>query len=130
MVSEGGGTAAERCNATNGVCASPVATINNSGAITVVAQNTFVICTAVCTITPLPPALNVQLCVRNAPDTNAVVTMAALGSGKSYELVDHSTYGTANHTVVSGGGSYDAVCWTGYSTTQYSAWNSSGTWTD
>ena len=46
MVSEGGGTAAERCNTTNGVCASPVATIVSSGAITVTAQNTYVICTA------------------------------------------------------------------------------------
>ena len=130
MVSEGGGTAAERCNTTNGVCASPVATIISGGAITVTAQNTYVICTANCVITPLAPALNVQLCVRNGPDTDAVVTLAALGSGKFYELVDHTTYGTPNHTVVSGGSSYDESCWIGYSTTAYSNWNSSGTWVD
>jgi hypothetical protein len=130
MVSEGGGAAAERCNTTNGVCASPVATIISSGAISVVAQNTYVICTAACTITPLAPALSVQLCVRNGPDTDAVITLAALGSGKVYELVDHTTYGTPNHTVVSGGSSYDESCWIGYSTTAYSNWNSSGTWTD
>jgi hypothetical protein len=130
MISEAGGAFAEACTSTNGVCASPVATIISSGAISVVAQNTYVVCTAPCTITPLAPALNVQLCVRNGPDTDAVVTLAALGSGKSYELVDHTTFGTANHTVVSGGGAYDESCWIGYSTTQYSNWNSSGTWVD
>jgi hypothetical protein len=130
MISEAGGAFVEACTSTNGVCASPVATIVSSGAITVVAHNTYVICTANCTITPLAPALNVQLCVRNSNSTDVVVTLAALGSGKSYELVDHTGWGTANHTVVSGGSTYDESCWTGYSTTQYANWNSSGTWTD
>jgi len=130
VLSEAGGAAARICDATNGVCASPVATIISSGAITVVAQNTYIICTANCTITPLPPALNVQLCVRNGPDTDAVVTLAALGSGKSYELTDHTTWGTANHAVVSPGSAYDESCWIGYSTTQYANWNSSVPWAD
>jgi hypothetical protein len=130
MISEAGGAFAEACTSTNGVCASPVATIINSGAITVTAQNTYVYCTGNCTITPLAPALNVQLCVRNGYDTDAVVTLAALGSGKSYELIDHTTLGTPNHTVVSGGGGYDESCWLGVSTTAYSNWNSSGTWVD
>jgi hypothetical protein len=112
------------------VNAAPVSTIISSGAITVTAQNTYVYCTGNCTITPLAPALNVQLCVRNGYDTDAVVTLAALGSGKSYELIGHTTLGTPNHTVVSGGGGYDESCWLGVSTTAYSNWNSSGTWTD
>jgi hypothetical protein len=130
MISETGGAFAEACTSTNGVCASPVATIISSGAITVTAQNTYVYCTGNCTITPLAPALNVQLCVRNGYDTDAVVTLAALGSGKSYELIEHTTIGTPNHTVVSGGGGYDESCWLGVSTTAYSNWNSSGTWVD
>ena len=129
-VSDGTGAFARPCTAGNGLCGSPVSTIVSSGAITVTAQNTYVICTTTCTVTPLAPAANVQLCVQNDIGVSSVITLAALGSGKYYGLVDHSAYGTANHTLVSGGAVGDQVCLTGKDTTHYNPWASAGTWTD
>ena len=129
-VSDGTGAYARPCTAGNGLCGGPVSTIVSSGAITVTAQNTYVICTTTCTVTPLAPAANVQLCVQNDIGVSSVITLAALGSGKYYGLVDHSAYGTANHTLVSGGAVGDQVCLTGKDTTHYNPWASAGTWTD
>lgn len=107
-------------------------TIVSSGSIAVTANNTYVICTSTCTVTPLAPSASpvTQLCVRNAPGSATVITMAALGSGNYYELTTHASWGTANHTVASGGVATDAICLAGYDANHYAVMSYSGTWTD
>jgi hypothetical protein len=98
---------------------------------TVTAAYTIVVCTNACTITPLAPAAANQLCVRNSPGAANAITLAALGAGNYYEKTDHSGYGTANHTVVSGGVATDASCWAGFDANHYLVWGTAvGTWTD
>ena len=113
-----------------GAYASVPAYISSSGAIPVVSTNTYVTCSTTCTVTPLAPAGGVQLCVDNAPGSATVITLAALGSSKYYSLIDNSAYGTANHTVISGGAVTDSICIVGLDSTHYKVKSSTGTWTD
>lgn len=106
------------------------ATIVSGGAVSVAANNTYVICTTTCTVTPLAPAAGNQLCVRNAPGSATVITMAALGSGNYYELTTHAGWGTANHTIVSSGAATDSVCLVGYDANHYIMLASVNSWTD
>jgi hypothetical protein len=100
-----------------------------SGTITPTAKSAIMHCTGTCTINLPVPSDGVQYCVRNAPGISTVITLAAI-SGVSYELQDHSAYGTVNHTVVSGGTVGDQVCLVGSGATHYTMWSAAGTWTD
>ena len=100
------------------------------GSIKVTANDTYVICSSNCTVTPPAPAAGVRLCVRNAPGTATVITMAALGPGNYYELTSRASWGTANHTVVSGGAATDELCLVGYDANHYAVTSFNGTWTD
>jgi len=102
----------------------------SSGSISVTANNAYVICTTTCTVTPVAPAAGIQLCVRNAPGSATVITMAALGGGNYYELTTHAAWGTANHTTVSGGAYTDSLCLVGYDANHYAVMSYTGTWTD
>ena len=108
----------------------PPTTIVSSGAIAVTASNAYVICTTTCTVTPLAPAAGNQLCVWNTPGSATVITMAALGSGNYYALTSNAGYGTANHTVVSGGAVTDKFCIVGHDANHYDVVAYNGTWTD
>jgi hypothetical protein len=105
-------------------------TLVSSGAISVTAPNSYVICTTTCTVTPLPPVAGNQLCVRNAPGSATVITMAALGASNYYELTTHAGWGTANHTVVSSGVATDRFCIVGYDTSHCAVMSFTGAWTD
>jgi len=110
----------------------PLQVIVGSGSISVTQDNAYVICTTTCTVTPLLPSASpvTQLCIRNAPGSATVITMAALGSGNYYELTSHTSWGTANHTQVSGGVATDAICYVGYDANHYAVFSYNGTWTD
>jgi hypothetical protein len=110
----------------------PLQVIVSSGSISVTQDNAYVICTTTCTVTPLTPSASpvTQLCVRNAPGVSTAITMAALGSGNYYELTSHASWGTANHTQVSGGAATDAICYVGYDANHYAVFSYNGTWTD
>jgi hypothetical protein len=108
----------------------PVPHLTNSGTIIVAAINTNVSCTSTCTVVPLTPANGIQLCVRNAPASATVITLAALGAGNYYELTTHAGWGTANHSVASGGLVTDQICLVGYDATHYEVFSFNGTWTD
>lgn len=110
--------------------AAVVTTTVSSGSISVSGNANVVICTTTCTVTPIAPAAGVQLCVRNAPGSATVITMAALGSGNYYELTSHAAWGTANHTTVSGGVATDQICFVGYDANHYAVASYNGTWTD
>jgi hypothetical protein len=99
---------------------------------TVTAAYTIVVCTNACVVTPLPPSTaGNQLCVRNAPGSNTVITLAALGAGNFYELITHAGYGTANHTVLSSGAYTDFSCWIGLDANHYLvAGTPVNSWTD
>jgi hypothetical protein len=71
-----------------------------------------------------------QLCVRNAPGQANVITMAALGASSYYELTTHAGWGTANHTLISGGAATDFICFVGIDAYHYAVMASTGTWTD
>jgi hypothetical protein len=89
-----------------------------------------VICTTTCTVTPLTPTAGKQICVRNDPGVSTAITLAALGAGNYYELTSHASWGTANHTVVSGGAATDSICLVGYDANHYAVFSYNGTWTD
>jgi len=109
----------------------PPTTVVSSGSVAAVTtNNTYIICTSTCNVTPLQAAAGVQLCVRNAPGSATVITLNALGSSNYYELTTHAAWGTANHTVVSGGAQTDAICLVGYDATHYAVMSYNGTWTD
>jgi hypothetical protein len=108
----------------------PPTTTVNSGSISVNGNNNYVICTSTCTVTLTTPAAGVQLCVRNSPGSATVITLAALGSGNYYELTTHASWGTVNHTVVSGGLATDAICLVGYDANHYAIFSYNGTWAD
>ena len=102
----------------------------SSGSITVTGNNSYVTCTTTCTVTPPAPAAGIQLCVDNAPGSATVITLAALGSGNYYSLTANTGWGTANHTVASGGAVTDSVCIVGYDANHYKIKSYNGTWTD
>lgn len=106
----------------------PTTTVS-SGAISVSGISNYVACTTTCTVTPITPAPGVQLCVRNAPGSATVITLAAQ-SGIYYELTTHAGWGTVNHTLVSGGVATDQICLVGYDATHYMVMSFTGTWTD
>jgi hypothetical protein len=103
----------------------------NSGSITgLTGAAGYITCTSTCSV-PIPaPVVGSQWCVRNAPGASTVITLNALGSGNYYELTAHTGWGTANHTLVSGGAIGDQICLVGYDTAHYEVFSSSGTWTD
>lgn len=104
----------------------PTTTVS-SGSISVTTNNTYVVCTTTCDVTPLAPAAGVQLCVRNAPGSATVITLHALGSSKYYEKQDRSGWAaTDNHTMTSSGAATDQVCIVGYDTSHYMILNAFG----
>ena len=102
----------------------------SSGAIVVAGNNNYIFCSTTCTVTPLAPAAGVKLCIRHTPGVATVITLAALGSGNYYELTSHAGWGTANHTVTSGGTNADQICLRGYDSNHYAVDTFTGTWTD
>jgi len=113
----------------------PTTTVS-SGAIAVTTNNTYVICTTTCAVTPPQPAAGVQLCVRNAPGSATVITMAAMSTGNSfspqayYELTTHAAWGTLAHTIVSSGAATDSLCLVGYDSSHYAIMSYTNAWTD
>ena len=108
-----------------------VTTTVSSGSIAAITtNNTYVICTTTCNVTPLQAAVGVQFCVRNAPGSATVITLNALGASNYYELTTHAGWGTANHSLVSGGVATDSICLLGYDATHYAVMSYTGTWTD
>jgi hypothetical protein len=105
-------------------------TVSSGSVAAVTTNNTYIICTTTCNVTPLQAAAGVQLCVRNAPGSATVITLNALGASNYYELTTHAGWGTANHTVVSGGMATDQICLVGYDATHYAVFSYTGTWTD
>jgi hypothetical protein len=108
----------------------PTMTVSSGSVAAVTTNNTYIICTTTCNVTPLQAAAGVQLCVRNAPGSATVITLNALGASNYYELTTHAGWGTANHTVVSGGMATDQICLVGYDATHYAVFSYTGTWTD
>ena len=114
----------------------PTAIVSSGTVAAITTQNTYVTCTTTCNVTPLQPALGVQLCVRNAPGSATVITLNALSTGNGYspqgyyEKTDNSAWGTLAHAVVSGGVATDKICLVGYDTSHYEVWTYNGTWTD
>lgn len=102
---------------------------SGSGAITVTAKNAYVVCTGACQITLPTPAAGAQVCARNVPGSATAITLNNQ-TGVYYEKPDHSTYGTANYKLVSGGLATDSICLVGLDATHYLTFSSSGTWTD
>lgn len=113
----------------------PYASSNvSAGNFTVARNSAYVVCTANCTVTPLPPtaAPNTrQLCVRPGVGNAITVTFAALGAGNYYEKPDHSAYGTANSTLVGPTNSANAaICLISTASNAYMIWGTpTGTWT-
>ena len=108
-----------------------VTTTVSSGSIgTITTNNTYVICTTTCNLTPMQAAAGVQLCVRNAPGSATVITLNALASSNYYELTSHAGWGTAAHNLVSGGLATDSICLVGYDATHYAVMSYTGTWSD
>jgi len=119
------------CTALGSVSGSQIPTTTvSSGAISQTSPNQYVICTTTCTVTPLTPTAGKQICVRNGPGVSTAITLAALGAGNYYELTSHASWGTANHTVVSGGAATDSICLVGYDANHYAVFSYNGTWTD
>jgi hypothetical protein len=108
-----------------------VPTIVGSGTIsTLAAPAGIVVCTTTCSVTVPAPVLGNQFCVRNDAGISTVITLSALGGGNYYELINHSGYGTANHTLVSGGATTDMICIVGRDSNHYLVASFYGTWAD
>jgi hypothetical protein len=108
-----------------------VPTIVGSGTIsTLAAPAGVVFCTATCAVTIPQAAAGNEFCVRNAPGVSTVITLNALAASNYYELINHSGWGTAAHSVVSGGAVTDMICLHGYDATHYSVASFYGTWAD
>lgn len=87
------------------------------------------VCTAACTVTPLTPTEGVQVCVQNDDNVTGVITIAAV-TNVQYEATTRSSYGTAGHTLTSGGALKDQICLQGRDATHYNIWSYNGTWTN
>ena len=110
-----------------------VATVVNSGSITVPAGNSvLVICTSTCAV-PVPvPVVGYQLCAKNIAGGTTIITFNALGSSAMYPKSDDSGYGTAGTgTMVSTAVAGNKVCLIGRDSTHYElgAINASANWT-
>lgn len=70
-----------------------------------------------------------QFCVQNDDNVSTVITLAAV-SGVQYEATARTSYGTANHTMTSGGAVKDQMCMVAVSTTKWNVFSSVGTWTN
>ena len=114
----------------------PTVTVSSGSIAAVTTNNTYIICTTTCNVTPLQPAAGVQLCVRNAPGSATVITLNALSTGNGYspqayyELTTHAAWGTLAHAVTSGGVATDSICLVGYDSSHYAVMSYTGTWTD
>lgn len=89
-----------------------------------------IVCTSTCTVTP-PGTLTAgqQFCVQNDDNVSTVITLAAV-SGIQYEATARTSYGTANHTMTSGGAVKDQMCMIAISTTKFNVFSYTGTWTN
>lgn len=108
----------------------PTTTVSSGSIGTITTNNTYVVCTTTCNLTPMQAAAGVQLCVRNAPGSATVITLNALAASNYYELTTHAGWGTAAHNLVSGGVATDSICLVGYDATHYMVTSFTGTWTD
>ncbi|HXC37876.1 MAG TPA: hypothetical protein VN667_02940 [Burkholderiales bacterium] len=89
-----------------------------------------IICTSTCTVTPPGTATaGQQFCVQNDDNVSTVITLAAV-SGVQYEATARTSYGTANHTMTSGGAVKDQMCMVAVSGTKWNVFSSVGTWTN
>lgn len=89
-----------------------------------------VVCTGTCTVTPPASATaGMQFCVQNDDNIATVITLAAV-SGVQWEATARTSYGTANHTMTSGGAVKDQACFVAVSSTKWNNFSSSGTWTN
>lgn len=110
-----------------------IATVVNSGTITIPSGNSIVvICTSTCSV-PVPvPVLGYEICVKNIAGGTTVITMSALGSSAMYPKSDDSGYGTAGTgTMVSSSAAGNKICLIGKDSTHYElgAVNASANWT-
>lgn len=88
-----------------------------------------IVCTTTCTVTPQVPAAGTQFCVQNNDNISTVITIAAVANVQ-YESTARTSYGTANHTMTSGGAVKDQICMVGIDSTHYNVFSSVGTWTN
>lgn len=88
------------------------------------------VCTAACTVTPLPPMTitgqAAQLCVQNDMNVSGGITLAAL-TGISYEVQAQTSYKSAATSLVSTGAVGDQICIVGRDSTHYNIWSIHGT---
>lgn len=110
-----------------------VATVFNTGTITIPSGNAVIIgCTSTCSI-PIPvPIAGYSICVKNNAGVSTVITLSALGSSAMYPKADDSGYGTAGTgTMVSTAAAGNKVCLIGRDSTHYelAAVNASANWT-
>jgi hypothetical protein len=95
-------------------------------------QSDIFVCTTTCTITvPVPvTGTHPQYCAMNGTGVSTVITLAAIGSGVSYENTARTASGTAGTgTMVSGGSVKDMICILGQDSTHYLTTTSNGPWT-
>ncbi len=118
-------------NATGLPAAQVPAVLLTSGTSRTLANNAeIVICTSTCTVTPPGTlAAGQQFCVQNDDNVATVITLAAV-SAIQYEGTARTSYGTANHTMTSGGAAADQICMVAVSTTKFNVFSSTGTWTN
>jgi len=97
---------------------------------TIANASEIIVCTSTCTVTP-PGTLTAgqQFCVQNDDNVSTVITLAAV-TAVQYEATARTSYGTANHTMTSGGAVKDQICMVAVSTTKLNVFSSTGTWTN
>lgn len=118
-------------NATGYPAAQMPAVLLTSGTSRTIANTAeIIVCTGTCTVTP-PGTLTAgsQFCVQNDDNVSTVITLAAV-TNVQYEATARTSYGTANHTMTSGGAVKDQICFVAVSTTKYNMFSNVGTWTN
>ena len=133
------GTATTNANLTGPITSSGNATAVGAGSLVTFTSGTsrtlanaaeIVICTVTSTVTPPASATaGMQFCVQNDDNVATVITLAAV-TNVQYEATARTSYGTANHTMTSGGAVKDQMCMVAISTTKCNTFSSVGTWTN
>jgi len=116
---------------TDAMMLAPTTTVGSGASTRTTASNSeYIICTSTCTVTPKVPVAGAQFCVRNAPGSATVITLAAIAD-VYYEKQDRSGWAAAaNKTMTSGGVATDQICMVGYDATHYAILSATGTWTN
>lgn len=105
-------------------------TFTSGTARTIANAAEIIVCTSTCTVTPPGTATaGEQFCVQNADNVSTVITLAGV-TGVQYEATARTSYGTAAHTMTSGGAVGDQMCMVAISGTQWNVFSYKGTWTN